>query len=742
MPVENLEHEGLAKNPNLELAQYKFYLTLDQHKNDASVKQKLMDAIRADDMAPFYEEVCKELNWTVDAPLLSGMKERNEAKLKALDVAIEDAEQNLGEMEVRESNLKKAEFLCLIGNKDAALSAFRKTYDKTVSLGHRLDIIFHNIRIGLFYMDHDLVTRNIDRAKSLIEEGGDWDRRNRLKVYQGLYSMVIRDFKAASGFFLDTVSTFTSYELMEYSTFVRYTVYMGMIALPRNQLRDKIVRGSEILEVLHSLSDVKDYLFSMYNCLYADFFVNLAKVELAMSEDRHLASHYRFYVREMRIQVKSSGRGRGEPLIVSDEDSQPDTVSVVSSVSDNRSVLEEGGETDERTQVEILEDKLKEFIDLTTQKSSQGRVNSFNALCQAFSAKYMPDFVAGRRMTLLDCAERGMKKGKGAEQESAAKLMALLCLQLGSVADSESIYRDHKTYLLSLMADKSASPAARAQVCSTFGLCAFLADCDLSEIVQVMIALESIFSTSLRAPENTVTSPDVLRLHSAALSAWSLLLTLLPPRHIYDLSQTHIRRLVQLLDSTDVDLRIGAGEAIALIYEGARVFDEDFGFDISSEEETDDHDGIQQMDSASRHTSEMDELCTKLKQLATDSHKYRAKKDRKQQRSSFRDILHAIEENEAPDVRIKFGKETLDIDSWGCKHQYDSFCQLLGSGMNLHLAQNDLLREIFSLGNPLLDNASNAVKIKKLERHHMNMAAFKARSLTRGKNRDKRTAVF
>ena len=63
--------------------------------------------------------------------------------------------------------------------------------------------------------------------------------------------------------------------------------------------------------------------------------------------------------------------------------------------------------------------------------------------------------------------------------------------------------------------------------------------------------------------------------------------------------------------------------------------------------------------------------------------------------------------------------------------------------MNLHLAQNDLLREIFNLGNPLLDDGtSNGVKIKKLERHHMNMAAFKARSLTRGKNRDKRTAVF
>ena len=53
MPAENLEHEGLAKNPNLELAQFKFFLTLDQHKNDAAIKQKLMDAIRSDGWLDF-----------------------------------------------------------------------------------------------------------------------------------------------------------------------------------------------------------------------------------------------------------------------------------------------------------------------------------------------------------------------------------------------------------------------------------------------------------------------------------------------------------------------------------------------------------------------------------------------------------------------------------------------------------------------------------------------------------------
>ena len=76
---------------------------------------------------------------------------------------------------------------------------------------------------------------------SLIEEGGDWDRRNRLKVYQGIYFLSIRDFKSAANNFLDSISTFTSYELMDYKTFVMYTVLANMIIwLKRVDLRQKV----------------------------------------------------------------------------------------------------------------------------------------------------------------------------------------------------------------------------------------------------------------------------------------------------------------------------------------------------------------------------------------------------------------------------------------------------------------------------------------------------------------------
>ncbi|KAK8778654.1 hypothetical protein V5799_020004 [Amblyomma americanum] len=300
MPLENLEEESLPKNPDLELAQMKFVLVRHEPHND-KLKQDLMTAITEHNMAPFYEETCAELGWTVDADLLANMKLANATEIVRLDSAIEDAEKNLSETEVREAHLAKAEYLSRIGDKEAALAQIRKTYDKTLSLGQKMDLLFHVIRIGLFYLDHDLITRNIDKAKSLIEERGDWDRRNRLKVYQALYSIAVRDFKGAATLLLDTVSTFTCYELMDYQRFVTYAVLASMISLSRVELREKVVQGAEILQVLHGVPDIYEYLLSLYKCRYAIFFRKLAYVEQLLLRDRLWAPHVRYYVREMRI---------------------------------------------------------------------------------------------------------------------------------------------------------------------------------------------------------------------------------------------------------------------------------------------------------------------------------------------------------------------------------------------------------------------------------------------------------
>ena len=67
----------------------------------------------------------------------------------------------------------------------------------------------------------------------------------------------------------------------------------------------------------------------------------------------------------------------------------------------------------------------------------------------------------------MDCVERGLKKGRGGEQEAAARLVVLVALQLGSVGDSEAIYKEQKHTLLSVIADRSMVISTRAQVNST-----------------------------------------------------------------------------------------------------------------------------------------------------------------------------------------------------------------------------------------------------------------------------------
>lgn len=90
------------------------------------------------------------------------------------------------------------------------------------------------------------VKGGIEQAKKLIDLGGDWDRRNRLKVYEAQHLITARDVKGAASLLLECVSTFTCTELCSYNDFILYTVVTNVLALPRTTLKKKIVDGPEV----------------------------------------------------------------------------------------------------------------------------------------------------------------------------------------------------------------------------------------------------------------------------------------------------------------------------------------------------------------------------------------------------------------------------------------------------------------------------------------------------------------
>lgn len=73
-------------------------------------------------------------------------------------------------------------------------------------------------------------------------------------------------------------------------------------------------------------------------------------------------------------------------------------------------------------------------------------------------------------------------------------------------------------------------------------------------------------------------------------------------------------------------------------------------------------------------------------------------------------------------MQVRFGQEMLLLDSWCRRKQYDAFCQVLGSGMNLHLTENELLRDVFELGEKLSPLNYAANKQTKQERVSLKIA--------------------
>lgn len=80
----------------------------------------------------------------------------------------------------------------------------------------------------------------ISPSHRLIEKGGDWDRRNRLKVYTALHLLTLRQFKPAGELLCDALSTFTATELLPYNDFIALTVVANALTLGRVDLKKKV----------------------------------------------------------------------------------------------------------------------------------------------------------------------------------------------------------------------------------------------------------------------------------------------------------------------------------------------------------------------------------------------------------------------------------------------------------------------------------------------------------------------
>lgn len=301
------------KVPNYEISEKAFILTQQKlvSKHD-DVKKSVLEIVKAEEMAPYYKYLCEEYLpqgvLVFDESLYNDLLDKNEQKITELKEHLAEVEENdEGELEQAQCWIKLGEYYAQIGDRANAQETLEKALTKAISTGAKIDIMLTITRLGFFFSDQLFVKEKLEQIKIMIEKGGDWERRNRFKTYQGIHCLAIRNFKEAAKLLVDSLATFTSVELTSYENIATYASVAGLFTLERTELKSKVIDSPELLSLLtttSALRSISSLTISLYASDYASFFPFLLETyENVLVPCKFLNAHSDFFVREMRRKV-------------------------------------------------------------------------------------------------------------------------------------------------------------------------------------------------------------------------------------------------------------------------------------------------------------------------------------------------------------------------------------------------------------------------------------------------------
>ena len=230
-----------------------------------------------------------------------------------IDKRIEELIKKMEEDEDSQEEKDKASYIFEIGKiykekkmMDKALETFKETIEQTTSFNTKIDAIFEILHIGLMDKNQDILKEYLEKCHELLKtEGGDWEKKNRLKIYEGLNFVLNKNFKGAGKNFLDALMTFTSYELFDFKTFVFYTAITNIITVDRKTLKDRIIDNSDVLSCINEIPHLQKFLNTFYDGEYGEFFHELYYIIQVIKKDFYLSKHYNYFINEMRVKVYS-----------------------------------------------------------------------------------------------------------------------------------------------------------------------------------------------------------------------------------------------------------------------------------------------------------------------------------------------------------------------------------------------------------------------------------------------------
>lgn len=306
----NQFESDVPKIPEPTLAHKQFLLPLVSGAERQQLVEEILGLVKEHKMAPYYKYVCAELpqEFPFDQELYAQLSEENNATIAAHEKVLAQAEsEEETEIDVVGETTKLAEYYAQIVDRENATKTYTKLLLLTQSTGLKIDVLLALARVDFFFNDLRGVAARLSEVETWIEKGGDWERRNRYKTYQGIYHLATRNFGEAATLLIDSLATFTSTELCTYEEVAQYAIIAGVLSLGRVDLKQKIVDSPEILSIYSSapqLAPLVNLTASLYQCQYGEFFQNLLETnDLVLAKNKYLRPHASFFMREMRCKA-------------------------------------------------------------------------------------------------------------------------------------------------------------------------------------------------------------------------------------------------------------------------------------------------------------------------------------------------------------------------------------------------------------------------------------------------------
>ncbi|KAG9243352.1 interferon-related developmental regulator-domain-containing protein [Calycina marina] len=345
-----------------------------------------------------------------------------------------------------------------------------------------------------------------------------------------------------------------------------------------------------------------------------------------------------------------------------------------------------------------LGDRMEEIID-RKRSSVQGRETTLNIYTHLLMGHYAYDQLQHKTLELFPALLKSVKADESEKEASLAlRAIALTLLTVPSEHMYDGVYQTIKrTY-----AD-SESPAVKAVAIHALAAAAIYGGASDSEIEDIMDAMLEI----VESDGSSVEAADSGEVVAAACEAWGFLATSIDDME--DKTELAMDAFVDQLESSNTAVQIAAGENIALLFEKSFTEREADDGPASDEE---DEEGLP-IDSSYVKRYEVyrqkAQLEHTLSQLANESSRRIAKKDRKTLHTNFADILNTVEHpSRGPRYQKAIDQETgkrygsrmvvrihktgsMRIDKWWKLHRLQALRRVLGGGFVVHYESNEVV---------------------------------------------------